>query len=92
MEEEFYSLLKTWMDETCLKSYHDKTHYAYKKILNMGTDIIPLLLENIDNSWLPMCVLEDLIKDHSHIPYEHYGNFPNLQKDWLKWGKDNGYL
>lgn len=92
MEEKFYSLLEQWKEVTCFKSWNDRAHPAYKEILAMGEAVIPLLLENISNSWLSICVLGDMIENHDHIPREHWGNFENLQKDWLKWGRNNGYL
>lgn len=48
--EEVHELIKVWSHETCMLSYHNYKHPAYLTLLTGGEEIIPFLLERLENS------------------------------------------
>ena len=74
-KEEVHALIKQWSHETCFLSYHDRKHPAYQELVAAGPDIVPFLLERLqdsighdkgekfdhDNSpWISVCVIGEI--------------------------------
>lgn len=83
-----------WLQETVLHSSLSEKceHYAYKKIISMGEDIIPFILNDLiknDNYWfkaLKEISNEDVIRE------EIQGNFQLIKNEWINWGRKKGYI
>lgn len=76
-KEEVHVLIKQWSHETCMLSFHDRKHPAYKALVAAGEEILPFLFERLrdsighdegltfddDNSpWISACVIGDITK------------------------------
>ena len=92
---EFCRIADSWQKATRhLSSPSDKyEHRDYQKIIEMGEEIIPVLLLNTrsfrSTDWI--CALETITKENP-VPVEHAGNTEMLRHYWLKWGEEKGYL
>ena len=47
----FEELEAAWEKETLVLSFGHWEHWAYKEIIELGPDVVPLLLERIPNNW-----------------------------------------
>jgi hypothetical protein len=92
-QKEFYRLYNIWKDETRFLSHHNTDHIAFKKIVDMGKDIIPLLLSNLWDSWLPIIALRQILgKAPFEVLPEDRGRFDILNQKWYDWGQTQGYI
>lgn len=65
---------------------------AYQKIIAMGPEAIPLILNELKcrpDHWFWAL---NMLTDTNPIRAEHAGNFNEMVNDWLVWGRENGYL
>jgi hypothetical protein len=90
-QKEFYHFYNIWKDDTKYLSYHDTKHVAYQAIIAMGKPIVPLLLANLWDSWLPILALHDIMGPIPLSP-ELAGRFDAISEEWYKWGEYNGYI
>ena len=93
LEERFQRLAATWRAETAyLSSLTDMTaHPAYREIVSMGQDAVPLLLRDLEKEpehWF-MALAE--ITGANPVPPQHAGNIDRMAADWLRWGREHGY-
>jgi len=74
-------------------SFHDTKHPSYKAIVAMGKPVIPLLLANLWDSWLPTIALRDILEKY---PFEilagERGKFDKINEKWYKWGQNQGLI
>lgn len=66
-------------------------HPAYRSIVGMGEQAIPLMLEELEHEldhWFP--ALRE-VAGTSPIPEESKGNLAKMREAWLQWGRDEGY-
>jgi len=89
VELEFRALVRRWRNETGhLSSITKKIeHPAYRNIIELGEDVVPLVLRELEARpayWFH--ALEEITKHHpdlgSAVP-----NFANTMAAWLAWGK-----
>ena len=93
-EQEFRRLVVQWRREVMhLSSTTARvSHPAYKKITQMGRDVVPLLLrELLERGGHWFSALEAITKDDPVKP-EDSGNVPKMSKAWIEWGRERGYL
>ena len=67
------------------------THPSYQKIIGMGKEAIPLLLEELEHRptfWFPALYL---ITDENPVKKENAGVVQKMVEDWKRWGKENAY-
>lgn len=92
-QQRFYELYKKWKNDTMFLSSSGTDHESFLEIVAMGIDIIPLLLANLWDSWLPIDALHQILGE---LPFEimpeDEGRFDNLNKKWYNWGEYNGYI
>lgn len=92
----FRALADRWLRETGMESvsYFRWIHPAYMQIISMGDDAIPLIFEELTQKpahWLS--ALEILTEDkRSHDPVRPNATYKQAIEDWIKWGKENGYI
>jgi len=91
--EELEKLVEQYEEDTAHLSFHKADHPAFIKIVEMGWDAVPLLLENMQRkrSWIAIVALRDITGEHPW-PAKHAGKIVELTKDWIKWGKQKGFL
>jgi hypothetical protein len=93
LQEQFHRLAEEWHNAV---AYHSSTtvrnnHPAYRQIIQLGPDVVPLLLRDLQNNqthWF--CALRE-ITGADPIPESAAGNIPSMIEAWLTWAKDNGY-
>jgi hypothetical protein len=93
VEERFRRLAMAWNEAV---AHHSSTsvrnnHPAYREIIGLGPDVIPLLLRDLEENqthWF--CALRE-ITGASPIPESAAGDVPKMVETWLRWAKDNGY-
>lgn len=65
---------------------------AYLKIIAMGAEAIPLVLEEMQQRPDHWFIALESLTDENPIAIEHEGNFSQMVEDWLAWGRKNGFL
>jgi hypothetical protein len=67
------------------------SHPAYRAIIALGPEVVPLLLRDMeDNHTHWFVALRDITGAHP-IPSSAAGNIPLTVEHWLRWAKENGY-
>ena len=94
LNKRFNELHKQWVDERPRYTSNMDEYCgtpAYIAIINMGEDVIPLILHTLKYDPDHWFVALYTLTGASPVPKEHCGLFDEMVKDWLKWGKDSGY-
>jgi hypothetical protein len=94
-QEQFYQLANTWKQETGhLSNITTRAmHPAYQRIIGMGKEAIPLILEEFrkgkldDWFWALYAITGD-----NPIAEEIAGDMDKMAEAWLQWGRETGYL
>ncbi len=89
----FDKLAQEWRTQT---RYHSSltemvTHPAYQRIIGMGADAIPLMLQELvrePNHWF--WALKS-ISGEDPVPDEIRGDIEAMSRAWLDWGQQHGY-
>jgi hypothetical protein len=93
LRQRLAALRRQWNSETRYSSSlaKKKEHPAYRSIVALGDEAIPLILEFLekDPDFLVMA-LHDITQENPVAP-EHHGRVPALIEDWLRWGAEHGY-
>jgi hypothetical protein len=89
----FRDALARWQREAELSSLlaEKRTHPAYRQILGLGEEMIPLILKEIEirPSFIFMALND--ITGEDPIPNEHRGRLSLMVADWLAWGTEHGF-
>jgi len=92
LRAEFNTLAEQWQRETRHLSIISKkiTHPAYFRIMGMGTAVVPLLLESLNDKpahWF--AALQATTNINPATPQDN----PSRTRDaWLQWGRSAGYI
>lgn len=95
LSERFSQLVEEWREQRNPYSSDPASPAncpAYLKIIAMGAEVIPLVLEEMHqrpNHWF---IALEALTDADPIAIEHYGDFSRMVDDWLDWGRKNGFL
>lgn len=92
LELEFRNLVDNWRKDTQHTSSLKKMieHQSYKRIIEMGHDVLPLLFRELNahrDHWLVA-----LNKITNEDPARPNGTFSEAVEDWLGWGRKRGFL
>lgn len=90
----FCNLAVTWKEETKFSSsIRDiALNPSYMEIIGMGGKVIPFILHDLTLNrahWFPAL---RALTGFSPVIRVHWGNVKEMTKDWLNWGKENGYI
>lgn len=92
-QQKFYKLYNQYKLETMYQSSLDSNHPHLVSIMGMGKEIIPLLLSNLWDSWLPILVLPSVVGDTPfELLLEDHGRFDVISQKWYQWGEKEGYI
>lgn len=93
LRDHLSNLLGQWHDETQFSSSlaAKKAHPAYKAIVALGEEAIPLILDVLEEGpdFIFMALHDITGEDPVHV--EHHGRLPAMLQDWLNWGTEHGY-
>jgi hypothetical protein len=94
VEDRFRTLLEQWTEETRLESNYSRLmlHPAYRKILGLGPQVVPLILHNLSNGSGPLLAALEDITGENPIPPEHENDARLMAQDWLEWGRRHGII
>jgi hypothetical protein len=93
VEDRFRRLAADWHKAV---AYHSSTtvrnnHPAYQEIISMGSEVVPLLLRDMEENHTHWFYALRQITGADPIPASAAGNIPKMAEAWLRWAKDNGY-
>ncbi len=93
LRDHLANLLDQWHDATQFSSSlaAKKAHPAYKDIVALGEEAIPLILDVLEQGpdFIFMALHDITGEDPVHE--EHRGRLPAMLQDWLDWGTEHGY-
>jgi hypothetical protein len=93
LQQYFQDALKKWRDEVGISSLvsEKRASPAYQRIVDMGEEAVPLLLEEIaSRPSLIFMALHDITGEDPIVP-DHQGRVSAMTEDWLKWGTEHGF-
>jgi hypothetical protein len=92
VEATFKQLASVWERETLLVSSPTEaaTRDSYQKIIGLGLQCVPLLLERLRESRRNYFWALDAITHQN--PAEHAESVGEAIDAWMEWGRDNGYI
>jgi len=67
-------------------------HRAYREIIDMGKDVVPLLLADLQQQPRHWFFALRAITGESPIPEEVAGNLRGMANAWIDWGKKNNLI
>ncbi|MDF5709758.1 MAG: hypothetical protein PUP90_19345 [Nostoc sp. S4] len=93
LKDTFIKLANQWRNETKHMSLISDIilHSAYQQIIGMGTDAVPLILEELSREpehWF--WALRSITGDNPIKP-EDKGRLKKMAEAWLDWGRQHGY-
>ncbi|MCC3531372.1 MAG: hypothetical protein JGK21_25685 [Microcoleus sp. PH2017_22_RUC_O_B] len=91
--DKFYTLAEQWQSEVAGMSSTNQMsqHPAYQEIINMGNQIIPLLLSELKKNPLYWLAALSAITGENPIKAEQRGRVKQMASAWIEWGKNQGY-
>lgn len=93
VRDDFYRLRDEWVEETKVLSVGKLSHPAYQAIIQLGPEVLPLLLEEMrdrPDHW--SFAIITLNGGENPVPPPDYGQMRKVQAAWVKWGIEKGYL
>lgn len=90
LEEQFHTLAEDWREATLLQSSLSEitAHPAYRAIINLGQDVVPLLLRELEvRPSLWFTAIREITGVNPVRP-EDRGHVDKMTRAWLRWGKE----
>lgn len=88
-KERFHSLRDQWQKETGHMSNSSQivAHQAYRKVVNMGHEAVPWIIEDIRTNGTTFwwTALYEILKSGPHVPDYAQGKVMLLNEMWLAW-------
>ncbi len=90
----FRELADRWKEQTrYLSSASEKSmHPDYQRIIGMGSDAIPLILEEMNRQPGQWFWALSSITGENPVPDEDRGRIAAMTEQWLQWGRLHGYI
>ena len=97
----FEELFKEWERETCLMSSLTDIcqHRAYRAVIDLGSNVFPLLLEEMRDTWFWHWALVEITGENPTAnaaeevaPAMLAWNAGRVRAAWLGWGREKGML
>ena len=92
--DRFATLSQKWREETkVLSSLSDIfEHPAYREILTMGQDALPLILRELEVSGGLWFQALQALAGQNPIAAEDAGRIRVMREKWIAWGRERGYI
>jgi len=89
----FYRLMAVWKSETGhVSNLTEKcNHAAYRSIIEMGLDVIPLILAELEREPDQWFVALRELSGENPVPLESRGKLNEMVSSWLDWAEKHGY-
>lgn len=94
LKKYFESLKYLWLEETKFSSnvFLTANHPAHLTILQLGEQILPLLIEDLQNNSNHWFITLNKITGVNPIPPEHAGDVELMRSDWINWAQENNII
>jgi hypothetical protein len=106
IRKKFAELIKIWKKEAIPLSSNSKAsihpayqqidkaiiHPAYQQIIGMGEDIVPLLLNQLDDASDHWFWALESITGENPVPIDNRRKTKRMARAWMDWGKKKGYI
>ncbi len=91
--DRFHALALAWEQEVAGLSSTTQMaqHPMYQEIINMGIEIVPLLLKELEKNPLHWLTALSTITGENPIQPEQKGRVKQMASAWLEWGRNQGY-
>jgi hypothetical protein len=91
--DKFYILASQWQNEVAGMSstIQMSQHPAYREIIDMGHQIVPLLLLELKANPLYWLTALNQITAENPVQPEQRGRIKQMASAWIEWGKNRGY-
>jgi hypothetical protein len=92
--ESFRELAERWRAETGHSSsiMHIVMHPAYQRIIGMGAEVVPLILEDLARTESHWFWALQSITGENPVPWEARGYVDRMARAWLEWGRGRGLV
>jgi hypothetical protein len=93
LTDRFHRLATEWEAATSHLSSMSaaSNHPAHQAIVALGSQVVPLLLRDMEDHETHWFIALEQITGAKPIPSSVAGNIPEMVKAWLGWAKANGY-
>ncbi len=94
LRQEFFRLAEQWAEETRGYSVgiEEIAHPAYLRIIGMGEQAIPWILDEMAERGGQWFVALQAITGANPIPDEDRGRRPKMRAAWFDWGRQHGWI
>lgn len=94
LKDQFLELKRKWYQDTFLTSDSNKivNHPAYLQIIELGADVIPILLEDLEITSSHWFSALRQLAEVNPVPHNHIGNITKMKEDWISWGRNEGLV
>ena len=95
LADEFQECAAAWKRETGHLSVAGQIakHHAYRRIIEMGESVIPLILEDLSekpNHWF--LALSAIANEAPAVPERDKGDMKAISAAWIEWGREKDYI
>jgi hypothetical protein len=93
LERRFVALVAAWKRERGphSSSAHLAEHPAYKEIIGMGPEVIPLLLRELERKPDHWFRALHALTGANPVSSESQGKVREMAAAWVRWGREQGY-
>jgi hypothetical protein len=90
----FLMLAQGWRDATKFESSMDRItrHPAYRAIMDLGDEVVPLLLEELRRRPEPWFTALRHITGANPVAHDQRGDMNAMASAWVRWGQENGLI
>lgn len=90
----FSDLAVQWKEDTWFLSSSAQIarHPAYRKIIDMGETVVPLILEDLRRAPDQWFVALSAITGVNPVSDDDAGIVDKMRDSWLQWGRENNYI
>lgn len=94
LKEYFESLKYLWLEETKFSSniFLTTNHPAHLTILQLGDQVLPLLIEDLQNNNNHWFITLNKITNENPVAQEHAGDVEAMRNDWIQWAEANNII
>jgi hypothetical protein len=92
-EQRFHDLVKLWKQERgpYSSSAQLAQHPAYQQIIDLGPEVIPLLLRELERQPDHWFRALHALTGADPVPVENRGKVREMAAAWVQWGREQGY-